>query len=498
MDRSCRAVLLVLPLLFACETPPLEEHDGGTDAEIAAEDLCARIVDVVCRVDARCCGTTSPRCDEEQTDECEAAIQPLVDDPRLGYDPAGGAALIASLEARGESCGSEPLDYAALLDTFAGTGVAGADCTPPDLSTASLRISALSCAGDLACRLHLRADGTSEGECAARADDACSHPLDCGADQFCSLPEDWRPGVWGTCRPLRADGWACESDLECASRHCDGTCGAPRSSALCLSTSYRDLVLESAPLAYLPLDEGEGTLASDVTGNLNGGTLTATAMRDAAGAIGREPSEPIEPLPDAGPAPLDGGVPEIEDGASIRFASDDAAVRVAAMSELEDVEALTVEAWIRPDSAETRGPILELNDAAQSGLHVWTHARGDQLFVNFVGRESEPRTVTSSEGAVSPGAWHHVAATWDGATGRLYLDGHLVGEIAAPAPLALTGDLFIGHRPSGEMPLSFRGSIDEVAVYDHALDAAELRRHHAAGPTGLTHSRFALFRWLAR
>ena len=76
------------------------------------------------------------------------------------------------------------------------------------------------------------------------------------------------------------------------------------------------------------------------------------------------------------------------------------------------------------------------------------------------------------------------------------LDGRMIGETAATAPLLMAGDLFIGHRPSGEMPLSYRGAIDEVAIYDRALEGRELARHHRAGPSGITTSRFALFRWL--
>lgn len=453
MDRPFRALLFALPILLAACTP--EEPDDDEMEEIAADQLCARIAQAVCQADARCCNTSPTDCVEEQTEECEDAIQPLVDDARLGYDPIAGAALVASLEERGESCWAQAPDYGALLAAFAGTGVAGADCTPPNLSTSSLRESALSCARGLACRLSLRADGSYEGECAARADDACSHPLDCGPEQFCSLPQDWRPGVWGTCRPLRADGWACESDLECASRYCDGTCGQPRQSAVCLATSYEDLVLESSPIAFLRFDEADGALASDASGNAHGGTLTETAMRDPSGAIGREPSEPP---PDAGQ--LDGGAPEIEDGGAIRFASDDAAVRVAAMSELADAEALTFEAWIRTESVEVTGPILDLSQATsegtQLGAHLWSYDSGDKLFANFIGEEGEERPIMTGEGALTPGTWHHVAMTHDGATGRLYLDGRMVGEVAAAAPLRLASDLFVGHRPSSETPRSFR------------------------------------------
>jgi len=458
MDRLRRTLVFVLPIVLAgCVPDEPEEIE-----EVPADELCAQIVQIVCNADARCCDSRPPRCVEEQTEECAEAIQPLVDDPRLAYDPVAGLALVESIRARAEGCWQEPLDYDALVGAFAGTGVEGADCTPPNLETTSLRESALSCARGLACRLHLLADGSAEGECAPRTDDACSHPLDCGPGTFCSLADAWRPGMWGTCRPLRTNGWACRSDLECASRHCDVTCGAPRQSSLCLQTSYEGIVMESSPLAFLRFDEVDGILGTDSSGNVNGGTLSATVMHDPSGAIGRIP---VEPVPDAGPQ-LDGGVPlDLDEGGAIRFASDDASVRVAAIAELASADGLTFEAWIKPDSAETQGPILELNDLTTSGVHVWSHDRGDRLFVNFVGEGGEARTIMS-------------------------------GETAAAAPLLLAGDLFIGHRPIGDAPVSFRGAIDEVAIYDQALEGRELTRHHRAGPSGITTSRFALFRWL--
>lgn len=495
-------MLLALPFALAAACTPEEPDDDDMmmDDAIAADELCMHVAAAICEADTNCCSSTPSDCVEEQKEACEAAIQPLVDDPRLGYDPVGGAKLVASLKERGAGCWTEAPDYGALLGAFAGTGTVGADCTPPSLTTARLRESAISCARGLACRLSLRADGSYEGECAERTDDACSHPLDCGPDQFCSLPGNWRPGVWGTCRPLRADGWACTSDLECASRHCDEVCGQPRRSQLCLATSYADLVLESQPLTYLSFDETSGAVANDLTGNVNGGTLSHGAMRDPENALApAEPSEEPAPIdagtPDGGV--LDGGVPDAHEGGSIRFAADDAAVRVTRMSELAEADAITFEAWIRIDSAETGGPILEINDGAEFGVHLWTFDQGDKLYANFVSDSGEERSIMTEAETLQAGQWHHVVLTHDGTKGRLYLDGRLLDETEAAGPLRLGGDLYVGHRPSGDTPQSFRGLIDEVAIYARALEAAEITEHHRTGANGPIRNRFPLFRWIS-
>ena len=74
---------------------------------------------------------------------------------------------------------------------------------------------------------------------------------------------------------------------------------------------------------------------------------------------------------------------------------------------------------------------------------------------------------------IRPGAWQHVAATFDGTAHRLYVDGALQGE--APGPLRFDPDLHvrIGMKGSGEFP--FKGLIDDVRIYSRALSAEEVK-----------------------
>ena len=73
--------------------------------------------------------------------------------------------------------------------------------------------------------------------------------------------------------------------------------------------------------------------------------------------------------------------------------------------------------------------------------------------------------------------WYHLAATWDGDTLEVYLDGELEVTRSVPNfPLAgESGILAIGMTPHfGGQP--FRGGIDEVAIYDRPLTADELEK----------------------
>ena len=81
-------------------------------------------------------------------------------------------------------------------------------------------------------------------------------------------------------------------------------------------------------------------------------------------------------------------------------------------------------------------------------------------------------------------SWHHVALTFraDGCT--LYLDGESISSHPGSAlPLADTlAPLLVGASSQGNFP--FSGEIDEVAIYDRALDTREIEEHHAVGTIG--------------
>ncbi len=452
-------------LLGGCATLP------GTPVEASA--LCPDVAQLVCETDARCFDgpAAMSACVTAQRRACDQTVGVLLDDARLGYDAARAGAFLASLEESAESCWERPVDHDAFVAIFGGTGAAGADCTPRDLSAPSLRTSALSCADGNACRLHLRIDGSTEGVCEARRDAACSHALDCEADAYCSLPARWQPGVWGECRPRRADGWACASDLECESHHCDGSCSPRPADRRALQVDYPTLVGAAEPALYLRLDETSGARADEV------GAVPAAAV----GAVGRD---------------AEGAIADDMDGAARLSAG--AFLRAPAPDALEASEELTLECWFRPDDLGAARPILELADAMHFGAHIWSFDSGDKVYANFVDAAREPHSVMSEADAVAAGQWHHVVASYDGVRGVLYLDGRRIGETAVSGALRVAGDLYVGHRSAlgEESAVDFVGSIDEVAVYDHALSAATVGRHHTAGVEGPLTNDFPLFTWL--
>ena len=461
-------ILFAVAALSACAAP------AATGTPVTADALCAQIATTVCTADQHCFPDSHPMdCVTTQTASCRATVQPLALDPRLGYDELAAGRFLARLHTQATACWSTPVDYDAFTQIFAGTGAQGADCTPHALDATSLRTSALSCESGNACRLYLRADGSTQGVCERRADASCSHAFDCGASQFCDLPAHWQPGVWGSCRPLRSEGWACGGDLECSSRHCDGVCGTLTDDLRPLVAGYSDVVQASAPLAYLRLGETTGTRAADVMGSGHYGELTGTATHDAHGAILHDTDGAVH---------LTGG----------------GYVHIAALTELADSDELTLEAWFHPTAITDNQPIIEIASAMHFGPHIWQFDSGDKIYTNLVDATNTAHSIMSDAHAITAGAWHHVVATYDGANGALYYDGHRVGTTGMTGPLLVNGDIYLGHRAAmGMSPaVSFDGSIDEVAVYDHALTAAQVTRHNATGVAGTAVNTFPLFHWL--
>ena len=76
-----------------------------------------------------------------------------------------------------------------------------------------------------------------------------------------------------------------------------------------------------------------------------------------------------------------------------------------------------------------------------------------------------------------PGRWLHFAVTLEGDTARLYVDGALVASDTAtlnPRDLRATG-LWLG-RNVYQGGRYLKGRLDEVRLYNHALNEQELRQ----------------------
>jgi len=128
----------------------------------------------------------------------------------------------------------------------------------------------------------------------------------------------------------------------------------------------------------------------------------------------------------------------------------------------------------------TESALIQYGSEANSrmfGLITSANAPGKLYFFGY-------NHDVAGDTTLSPDNWHHIAVTYDGTTVRLFVDGNPDGQAVRSLDTALNGNgLTIGSRPGSSKWL---GQLDEVMVFNRALDPAEIAAIHAAGEAGLT------------
>ena len=215
--------------------------------------------------------------------------------------------------------------------------------------------------------------------------------------------------------------------------------------------SYASTIQADGPVLFCRLGERSGTAIADQTGGPSG-------------TYGNNPTlgaPSLLPTDAADAAVSFGGVNQfgrINGRAALRFGS-----------------AFTIEVWIKPDALPAPGAghrgdqgrgLLAAVQRAEAGVHG--HA------------ERTRRRLQAPAGAVVAGTGYHVVATYDGTRQRLYLNGSEVANVAlSGAASSTTTPVMIGAWDGASE--FFKGTIDEVAVYNKVLSAVQVSGHRAAG-----------------
>lgn len=135
---------------------------------------------------------------------------------------------------------------------------------------------------------------------------------------------------------------------------------------------------------------------------------------------------------------------------------------------------------------------IKLTDAVRSGrihqIMYWGSAGANQrasFQVNNGKLKLElagPTSVTSTKNVVD--GWHHVAVTYNGTTGQLYIDG-VAENSAVMSPNLTANSPGIGFNPASPTAETALGKIDEVRLYSRALTATEIKKLAVKVPGGL-------------
>jgi len=194
-------------------------------------------------------------------------------------------------------------------------------------------------------------------------------------------------------------------------------------------------------VAAYAFNEGTGTTLTDISGNNNNGSISG-ATWSTSGKFGN----------------------------ALTFNGTSARVTVPNSASLQLTSGMTLEAWVFPTVTPTNWRAVVDKNVDGYYLMASTNA-GNRPGVGGTWTGGNQNTVAPSVLAVN--TWTHLAATSDGTTVRLFVNGVQVASQAQPTPLAsTTGTLQLGGDSYGEY---FAGRIDDVRIYNRALSATQIQ-----------------------
>ena len=156
---------------------------------------------------------------------------------------------------------------------------------------------------------------------------------------------------------------------------------------------------------------------------------------------------------------------------------------------LASLNTITVEAWVNPTNTTANGVIIGNYHNSTNTEMQFLLRRDFNTFSFWVNDGTGFKTVDSGLASVVVNTWQHVAGVWDGSSIYIYVDGVLKGittGVTGSSFASTNNSIVIG---SNSYPEHFTGSIDEVRIWNRALNKCEIENNMygelSAGQTGL-------------
>ena len=171
-------------------------------------------------------------------------------------------------------------------------------------------------------------------------------------------------------------------------------------------------------------------------------------------------------------------------GKALRFGLDKPRVHAASYPGLHSRKGTTISAWIRPENITNHWQCIYRKEDGENRRLLAIGQEGPfwglWFGLNISGYKEFGGRIDKSE--LSNGKWHHVAASYDGKTVRLFFNGKLISENSAEGTLGYSGNsaAYIGSFENDRE--IFEGNIDDVRVYSEGLSENDMTKL-AAGET---------------
>jgi len=196
---------------------------------------------------------------------------------------------------------------------------------------------------------------------------------------------------------------------------------------------------------YLPLDDGQGTTATDASSYGNHGEVVG----DAQWVEGHS-----------------GMALEIVDGSH---------VLVPEIPEYDVTSEISLMTWVKNSGTTTWARMIDKSQWQTTGFDlVLTQGGAIPRFEFFVNNTT---SLVDASMSISDGEWHFVAATFGNQTLRMYLDGNLENEAGSTGGVDLNPNdwpIMLGAESSSNGGQQFIGTLDDVAIFNRELSEEEI------------------------
>jgi hypothetical protein len=236
-----------------------------------------------------------------------------------------------------------------------------------------------------------------------------------------------------------------------------GTGPAATTSAITPSgatSTYLGSVQANTPSVFYRLDEPSGTVIADSSGHAADGGYSGQQGLNALAALASDPAP------------------------SSSYTTCCSGIGTGSASIAQYGSPRTIEAWVNTTSAN-----------AQQAIVGYGQTQTDEAFVLSI----SPQAINvdawndllsfPTPQPLNTGAWHMIAASFDGSTVSVYLDGVLVGSspFSGTVNTLMGGGFEIGGFPGYNM---FNGDMADLAVFPSALTGAQINTHFAGSGYG--------------
>ncbi len=156
-------------------------------------------------------------------------------------------------------------------------------------------------------------------------------------------------------------------------------------------------------------------------------------------------------------------------------------VEVPDSPSLDITDKITLEAWVYPTAWTPTYENSILTKAGDGDYGVWNlHYKTTSKGFRFELNNGTTRTLFETTPSTALNAWYHVVGVYDGSEMKLYVNGVLKGSLATSGNIATNNSpLRIGKQFWwGSIYSYWSGKIDEVKIYNRALDATEVLEHY--------------------